>query len=119
MPYVVMVYVTDESALEAWKDPDVMEDGERLVGIYRMPDKTEITCNGSCPTRDKKKSGWSRQEEFGYDVHECGLPNPRWRSGVGKRLVAALGYNLLADRLTPRIFRNPDQQYRLDFKAKR
>lgn len=118
MPYVLVVYVADdnEEHLSGWKDPNNYDPGERLVGIYRMPDKKEPTCNGSCPTRDKKKSGWSRDEEYGYDVHECGLPAHLWRAGVGKRLVPALGYNLLEDEDVPLIFRNGDQQYRLDMK---
>lgn len=124
MGYVVMVHVPGENP-----DDDALLDGvlvgldsaakygARTVGLYWLPNRDEETCQGNCPDqKDKKKNGFGRDPEFGYDIHECGKPTRHWRTGVGSRMIPALGYNLLEPEDTPVIFRDSQQLYRLNRK---
>lgn len=118
MGYVVMVHVPGTPDDDSEVD-QIMIDIENsraanatVIGLYYVPNKNEPTCGG-CDAVKGKKNGFSRHPEFGYDTHECGKPNPFWRTQIGRRLVTALGWNLLEDAETPVIFRDPNQKYRL------
>lgn len=116
MGYVVMVHVPgtpeDNSLVDAVMTANDRGPGVKVVGLYYVPNKDEPTC-GNCDAIKGKKNGFGRHPEFGYDVHECGRPAPFWRTQIGRRMVAALGWNLLEDAETPVIFRDPNQKYRL------
>jgi hypothetical protein len=116
MGYVVMVHVPgtpeDDALLDAVMLMNETAPSVKVVGLYYVPNKDEPTCGG-CDAVKGKKNGFSRHPEFGYDTHECGKPTPFWRKGIGRRMVTALGWNLLEDEETPVIFHDPNQQYRL------
>lgn len=109
MPYVIMVYASDEDEADKIFNqhrPD--REGSRAVGMYELPSKHDETCNGCCHKVKGKLNGWSRHPEDGYIVHECGLPHKDRRSRIRTTLLDVLGINLLARSITPPLFQNPE-----------
>ena len=109
MGFVVMVYANTESdarALAAGIDRSRVADGRaRTVGIFRYPNRAELTCRGFC--MDGKMSPWSR-DRFGF--MKCGVCGGRHRK-TRSRLIGALfdflGANLI-NHTAPATFRTPE-----------
>lgn len=120
MGYIVMSHVPGDNPDDDHELNLFMDDIEKypgptkVVGLYWIPNRDEETCRQCTRVDESKKNGFGRHPEFGYDTHSCGRPTPSWRRQIGRRLVTALGFNLLEDAETPAIFRDPNQTYRLD-----
>jgi hypothetical protein len=99
--------------------PGSIMGGSKVVGLYWIPNKDEVTCRQCDYVNEKKKNGFSQHPEFGYYTHSCGRPTPGWRTNIGSRMVQALGFNLLEDADTPVIFRDHNQTYRLDHQRRK
>lgn len=107
MPRLALVYIPDnhtpdDVALHMVGTPD----SYRLVGLYDLPKRSQLTCPGSCPMRNDR--GWTR-DPFGFmKCGVCGSRNKRIRRAITDALFDWLGANLLGQE-APALFRtHPD-----------
>lgn len=107
MPFLAIVYVRDADTARALLDRKSDDTGfGHLVGLYRFPNRAELTCKGFCANR-KRMSPWRRHKR-GHMV--CGVCGGRHRE-TRRRLVGSLfdylGANLLKNK-APALFRTPE-----------
>jgi hypothetical protein len=103
MPYLVILKLTRQELENlVTTRPDIKPS---MAGVYQYPLKEPATCSGWCG-KSKKVSGWGRNPDKGYIVHDCGKRHPDWRRRVTMALFDSLGRNLLRKPHT--YFKNPE-----------
>lgn len=108
MPFLALVFVPDhttdsnEVALNLVDIPD----SYRLVGLFRYPERKELTCRGSCLPKGKSLGGWVRDRLGFMKCVVCGSRHRKTRSRVTGSLFDNLGANLYED--APAVFRTPE-----------
>lgn len=109
MGYLVIVHVdTIDDARALRKDVQDVTDTGRVVGVFRMPPRSETVCAGLSGC---KATGWKRLFPEGHMVHACGYRNRDYRerlAGHAGGLLDIYGINLMPREHTPALFRNPE-----------